>query len=280
MKVILSRKGFDAANGGVPSAIMPDGRLVPFPIPASNDPTTYADVVVNGVTVGLLVEDLTGNKVDRTRRCHLDPDIDPGSRPRMEGWRPCLGQIDAAQGHLAKQGVSEDDLFLFFGWFRQVEECSSGWRYVPGLPDLHVLYGWLRVGHIVHLGRGERPSPIQAFTEHPHLHGRDRVSNTLYMASDGLGIAGIDAPGAGLFRQLTANRVLTDRSQKNRSLWRLPAWMHPDNGPALTYHLDPKRWRQDGDGCIVQSVAKGQEFVLSCDDAKSLTGWIHGLFSE
>lgn len=280
MKVVLSRKGFDAANGGVASAIMPDGRLVPFPIPASNDPVTYADVVVNDVAVGPLVEDLTGGKVDRARACHLDPDIDPGSRPRIDGWRPSLGQIDSAQGHLAKQGLSEGDLFLFFGWFRQVEQGPVGWRYVPGLPDLHVLYGWLRVDRVVRLGCGERPDPIEAFLEHPHLHGRDRTSNTLYLASDYLGVAGITAPGAGLFRRFSASRVLTDRSQKNRSLWRLPAWMHPDCGATLTYHHSRERWRLDGDACILQSVAKGQEFVLRCADSEKMANWVRGLFDE
>lgn len=143
MKVVLSRKGFDSANGGVASAILPDGRVIPFPIPASNDPVTYADVVVNGMPVDTIVEDLTRGKIGRASRCHLDPDIDPGSRPRIKGWRPCVGQIDSAQGHLAKHGVSEGDLFLFFGWFRRVEEGPSGWRFAPGLPDLHLIYGWL-----------------------------------------------------------------------------------------------------------------------------------------
>ena len=31
MKIILSRKGFDSANGGGPSPIFPDGRLLSLP---------------------------------------------------------------------------------------------------------------------------------------------------------------------------------------------------------------------------------------------------------
>jgi hypothetical protein len=86
--------------------------------------TSYADVVVNGMAIAELVEDLTGGNIDRARRCHLDPDLDQHSLPRTPGWRPSLGQIDAAQGHLAKQMVEEGDLFLFFGWFRQIEKTS------------------------------------------------------------------------------------------------------------------------------------------------------------
>lgn len=32
MKIVLSRKGFDSASGGVASVILPDGRLQTIPI--------------------------------------------------------------------------------------------------------------------------------------------------------------------------------------------------------------------------------------------------------
>ena len=40
MKIILSRKGFDSANGGIVSPISEDGAMISFPIP-SNDVDTY-----------------------------------------------------------------------------------------------------------------------------------------------------------------------------------------------------------------------------------------------
>ena len=281
MKVIISRKGFDSTNGGVPSAIMPDGRLLPFPIPSESDPTTYNDIMVNGMAIGELVVDLTVSKpknVSLSHSCHLDPDLDEGSLPRLPGWRPGFGQIDTAQRHLENQSVEAGDLFLFFGWFRQVEKTLTGWRYASGSPDMHVLYGWLRIGQIVHLGKGERPSPAAAFARHPHMCGRDRPSNTLYLATDKLGIADIDAPGGGIFRQLISSRILTDRSQKNRSVWLLPSWMLPSRGTTLTYHLSAERWQPSDRGCIAKSVAKGQEFVLRAGDAGALNGWVKGLF--
>ncbi len=234
MKVIISRKGFDLTSGGVASAIIPDGRLVPFPIPSSGDPSAYADVRVNGVAIGELVEDLTHGKISRIDRCHLDPDIDKGSLPRKPGWQPGFGQDSAFQEHLRKQRVTEGDLFLFFGWYRQVENTPNGWRYARRSPDLHVLYGWLLVGQVIHLDRGERPSPVDAFLQHPHLHysgTRYDSRNTLYVATDRWQIGNIDAPGAGLFSRLTDNRILTNRSQANRSEWRLPVWMHQTTAP-------------------------------------------------
>jgi hypothetical protein len=282
MKIIISRKGFDSQYGGVPSAIMPDGRLVPFPIPVKNDPTSYREVSVNSVSIGKLVEDLTRGKIGRKARCHLDPDIDEGSLPRLSGWRPSFGQIDSAQGHLHKQGVAEGDLFLFFGWFRQIEQTSTVWRYIRDSTGIHVLYGWLRVGKIVRLGEHERPSPIKAFARHPHLHGRNRPSNTLYIASDKLGIAGVDASGAGLFTQIADNLILTDRSQtnpkKNRSVWRLPAFMHPERGSVLSFHR-PHRWQKGSNCCFLQSIGKGQEFVLNAEPA-DMEKWIARLFQR
>ena len=44
MKVILSRKGFDSSYGGIPSPILPDGRLVSFPIPSPSDCFQLADI--------------------------------------------------------------------------------------------------------------------------------------------------------------------------------------------------------------------------------------------
>ena len=278
MKVIISRKGFDSQNGGVPSAILPDGRLVPFPIPSLNDPSAFGNVMVNGVAVGELVEALTRSKFSRADKCHLDPDLDKGSLPRLSGWHASFGQIDAAQGHLSKQGICTGDLFLFFGWFREVEDSSGGWRYLRGSQGVHVIYGWLRVGEVIRLGLGERPSPIDAFSDHPHLHGRERASNTLYVATDRLGVAGIDAAGAGLFPRIADSLILTCQSQRNRSVWRLPGWMHPARGSSLSYHLDRDRWRLDGDHCGLQSVAKGQEFVLRAEPV-AVAGWLSDLFT-
>lgn len=40
MKLILSRKGFDTHNGGGPSPILPDGRMLSLPIPERRTATT------------------------------------------------------------------------------------------------------------------------------------------------------------------------------------------------------------------------------------------------
>ena len=148
MKVILSRKGFDSQYGGMASPILPDGRLVPLPIPGEHDAATFNDLNLPGIDVGALVEDLRARKKrqhSRTSRVHLDPDLDRSANARLPGWRPALGQTGSAQGHLRNEGIDHGDLFLFFGWYRRVESVAGRWRFQPGAPDLHVLFGWLEV---------------------------------------------------------------------------------------------------------------------------------------
>ena len=73
MKVILSRKGFDSANGGIPSPIMPDGTLLSLPIPLENENAAYSDIGWSGMTYADILRQL--NPKRQYEKCHLDPDI-------------------------------------------------------------------------------------------------------------------------------------------------------------------------------------------------------------
>src|SRR5882672_3061274 len=146
MKVILSRKGFDSSSGECPSPIFEDRSFLSLPIPEKHSGVHFADI--DGPhRIGQLVEDLSP-QVKASDGVHLDPDLRMNSRPRNRGWRPMFGQADAAQRHLHKQGIACGDIFLFFGWFRRVEQLDGRYRYQAGAPDLHMLFGWLQVGEI------------------------------------------------------------------------------------------------------------------------------------
>jgi hypothetical protein len=279
LKIVLSRKGFDSASGGAPSPILPTGKLVPLPIPATRDPHTYDEITINQIPLGALVEDLT--RIERTCRCHLDPDLDAGSLPRLAGWRPAFGQIDAAQSHLARYRIGVGDLFLFFGWFRVVEQIGSHWRYVRKAPDLHVIYGWMQVGEVIALaGVDGTTEHLAPFADHPHLHGRDRPSNTLYLAADCLDLPRISRPGGGIFSEVSDSRILTDIHQSKRSTWKLPEWFHPSSGTALSYNEKPDRWEIDGTDCILSSAARGQEFVLTHTRTEAAELWLQSIFHD
>ena len=123
MRVIFSRKGFDSAAGGCPSPIIA-GRPLSMPIPAFKTPTPMKFGDLNG-PYGELVDDLTAGKLTRENWCHLDPDIMPSVLPRSHGWRGALGQVAAAQGHLAKQCIQPGDLFVFWGLFPTKKEHGN-----------------------------------------------------------------------------------------------------------------------------------------------------------
>lgn len=272
MKVIFSRKGFDSGrnSGGVANPILPSGALCPLPIPerAENEyARSYDEVQAAGQSLGDLVEQLTRNRISRTEFAHLDPDLDGASVTRPDGWKPLFGQAGAAESHLQNQGVGPGDLFLFFGWFRQVEEVSGHYRYVFGSPDQHVIFGWLQVER--RISAGERAHlPAWAFG-HPHTKATPYgKKDSIYLSTDELRVAGssLGLPGAGLFRQFDRNLCLT-AGGKTRSIWELPAWFHPDGrATSLTYHGDRSRWSKTDHATLLKSVAIGQEFVLDCDE--------------
>jgi hypothetical protein len=203
MKIILSRKGFDTVNGGCASPYMQDGTLLSLPIP-SDDNFTYADFAYNGLSYDRLLKQLNPKK--EYSACHIDPDIRGDIWLTVpDNWQPAFGQIDSAQGQLRNQGVGAGDLFLFFGWFKQVRQTLDGeFRFVIGAPNLHVIYGYLQVERVL-----TQPNDIIKYGWHPHADGsrRGNKTNALYLARKTLSFDG-SKPGCGVLN-FTENRVLT-----------------------------------------------------------------------
>lgn len=149
MKLILSRKGFDSGYGKMPSPILPDVRLVPLPIPSPSDRFTLADINVPDLDLDQLLRDLSQGAHTLQTNVHLDPDLDRSVDSRLPGWRPALGQTGSAQSHLRDNEIGAGDLFLFFGWFREIENYVGTWRYVRNAPHLHVMFGWIEVADVL-----------------------------------------------------------------------------------------------------------------------------------
>lgn len=231
MKIIFSRKGFDSAAGGSPSPII-DGRPISLPIPTdSQSVTTYADLGLSEI-----VEAATNGRIAGDHLCHHDP--------MFEQDRCAFGQADAAQGHLAKNDVGVDDLFLFFGLFSEPNRRNRHHRF----------FGFLQVERVVHLGTDptEDDQPPGFARRHPHTIGRWQPSNTLYLGR------GATAGDAHDDLRLSLPGGLVTR-------WRVPPWL-PEVG--LTYHAREDRWHGAD---TLNSVSRGQEFIADVgkrDDAR------------
>jgi len=234
-------------------------------------PIRFRDI--NG-PYGEIVGDLTRGKFSADYPCHLDPDINPHSLPRLPGWHGALGQVAAAQGHLANQGVERGDLFVFWGLFRPVEH-EGRWKFV-GKPE-HRVWGWLQIGEIIELGEdgshalAERPW----LNNHPDARAGWTAQNVLYVACEKLtlGSCVLPLPGSGA---LKVGLRLSDDGAKT-STWRVPDWLNPQRGGSgMTYH-PPQRWGEDG---TVQCAARGQEFVaLPPNDGRAIA-WLTALMEE
>jgi hypothetical protein len=239
VKIIFSRKGFDSTSGRAPSPII-DGVLYGLPIPTGKYPSrsTYGAVGLADV----LPKVQSRWKVDDF--CHEDPMF----------WedRCAFGQIAAAQTHLKRNCVGEDDVFLFFGLFAKL---GSNDRH-------HRIFGYLKVESVLKIGCHPSGHEVGGTPrQHPHTiekwdtNENWPCNNTIYLgrggrakkAHEGLRLTKPDGPA---------------------SCWVVPKWLRETE---LTYHKQRWRWLKDG---TLRSASPGQEFVTDVGDLPEPKKWL------
>ena len=294
-RIVISRKGFDSGTGCIPSPIFEDGTMLSLPIPDSAGTVSYADLTMNGHSYGKLISDLGGMKQSKDGmkrlsaddKVHLDPDLLRSVCQRRAGWRPSYGQCDSSLTILQKHEIGRGDLFLFYGWFRYCELIGGRYQYVKKEPDLHVIFGYLKVDEMIRISND--PVPTWAM-DHPHLTdtARKKDNNMLFVGADSLGIEGAeDLPGAAAFHKF---KKIDDREEsalqltapgKSRSWWRLPKWIYPRLGvPTLSSHERAERWKSEGEFCLMQNVSRGQEFVLDVQYYPESIEWVRNIINQ
>jgi hypothetical protein len=289
-RIILSRKGFDKTSGGFASPIIPLGThdsLVSIPIPGKSGKANaiYQNIQIahcvgaRFANMGSLLA-LGNTRITPASLAHLDPDLDAKAINRPGIWRPVFGQASRAASHLRTQGVCRGDLFLFFGWFRRIHWNGATWAFVSTDPGQHVIFGWLQVAYEA---RDQNiPSLLSQFpglATHPHfVYGKNFKKNTVYVATNKLSIPGLRKvyPGGGFFDRLDPKLVLTNIHQTKKSIWLLPGWAITSTVPSMTYHRNPKLWSLAGNNLILQTVGRGQEFVVQANPA--ILNWVANLF--
>lgn len=271
MKIILSRKGFDSGCGGCPSPILPDGTLLSMPIPSKDKSLLYSDISHSGITYDKIWSDLSSKSYESHKKdgydgCHLDPDIraDLRNNPVQE-WKPAFGQCSTAARHLDNQEVGKDDVFLFFGWFKQTEFVDGKFRYVKNAPDLHIIYGYMQIGDIL------KEKQIPEYSWHPHsFKQNDYIDNRLYVPTEKLIIDGTeyDLPGFGVFN--CQKKYILTKNGFSRRIWNVPDWFR---NVKISYHSE-KSFKETG----FSSACRGQEFVISENENNAF--WLKELIVE
>lgn len=274
MKVILSRKGFDSGYGGFPSIILPNNEMITLPIPCNSDFYRYSDISTKNENLYYIMKSLrndilyNGKKQELTEdtHCHLDPDICDYSVKRDKNWRGIFGQIDAASTVLSNYDVQEGDLFIFFGWFNDVEIVEGKYKFKKG-DGRHTMFGYLQIDKILHPKYDEVP---KEYKNHPHvcdLRRNEKDTNTIFIAKD---VCTFDnsIKGYGMFKY--DEKLDLTKKGMTRTCWDLPDFFR---NVKIAYHN--KNSFKDG---FFKSACRGQEFVI--EDDKNIEDWAINIIKE
>lgn len=269
MKIILSRKGFDSRYGKQASPILPNGTLLSLPIPLDNDLQTFTDLSYNGKSYYDIIRELKPTTIyDQSQTCHLDPDLrEEILLNRDQNWKAVFGQSDGAQTHLANQGVTIGDVFLFFGWYKETEELmgKQRLRYKRKALDLHVIYGYFQIGEIYNNG-ADLPDYVK-YHSHANEEHQSKKTNCIYVASKNLSL-NENLKGAGVLNY-APRRVLT-KNGMTRTKWELPDFFRQ-----LTIsHHNQNSFKEDH----FKSVDIGQEFVIEANE--ELVEWTKQIIED
>lgn len=293
-RLVLSRKGSDAAWGGRPSLRLGE-ELISLPIPegtrrsqlGSGAGLRFGDLPPHP-RVGAFHDYLKDASADDL--VHLDPDLRP--ELRMAGSAPVnappglFGQVGAAARHLDNQGVGPGTLFLFFGWFRKIVEQEGRWRRVGR--DEQTIWGWLQVESVHPVNTPEHAAALPWARHHPHVAHWKRYDqhNRIYRSTERLSFAPA-LPGAGVFRYQPALSLTRgcDKAATRRQ-WCLPSFFR---SAGLTYNQnagakDGSLTRCKASRLHLDSAPIGQEFVSPAARAfrgkerAAVARWLEDLF--
>jgi len=272
MKVILSRKGMDSENGGIPSPIIQskqgNWKFYSLPIPTINSDIRYDDLYLfDDIKVSSFINDL-GLKSRKYEFCHLDPDIrESYLKERPIGWKRNFGQVKSAQTHLENNQIGIGDVFLFFGWFKRAEYVNGRFQYIKDkdYPNgFHAIYSYLQIKEIYKPNIQKTPEWLDY---HPHVkyYNEDEFNNdnnTIYVASESFNYPKHFNKNGSISFVFSDDLILTKKRQSNRTLWEFPLELHPNYGVKLSYNAID-RWAVENNKAILKSASKGQEFIFT-----------------
>ena len=276
MRIVLSRKGFDSGNGGIPSPIMPDGTLLSFPIPSEDGNVTYHDIFYNGKSYHEIMQELSpaaAKKLENSK-CHVDPDLLCRYGKEVADWKPAFGQEKESQIHLENHNIGAGDMLLFYGWFRQTGYDSNGKLHFVKpkndfTPDRHIIFGYMEIGEVIK----EQAVIDSKYPWHPHAL-KNEPNNVLYVPKEHCSLID-NIKGYGMLKY-TPIRQLTKEGYK-RSEWKLPPCLH---NAEITFHEKDSSYGWKNNNEYFHSARIGQEFVIRQEVSGKLKEWLLDVISQ
>ncbi len=239
---------------------------------------TYRDVLNELLPKGVLKEEKKTFGKDLQWTCHLDPDLVSNVMSRPTDWRWLFGQGGAAESHLRNQKVGENDLFLFFGWFRKTI-LKNGKLMFDSMDKegVHLIYGYFQVDYKISFTENrDKARSWMSYHSHMRLKAWNNERNAIYVGRKTLAWDE-KKPGAANF-QYHPDLVLTDTTTQNnprrkKTYWR--AEIFPKD-VEITYHNKNSHKQEiDEEGNIrrfFKSADRGQEFVF--EKSTKITNWV------
>lgn len=261
MKIILSRKGMDSTFGNLSNLVFThdnESEYIILPIPSLLDKATYDDLRITQYRSFL-------QKLYNTpkfsclsgKHCHCDPNLTNFYNEKE--FLGSVGQCEISQSHLANQNIKKNDIFIFWGLFREAKIDKN--QLDIAKKQQHIMYGYLQIGDIIEtykLNDDKRKSYEQQYPfliNQPHWNKdkyKDIKNNTIYIARETCSFDKHIA-GYGMF-EVNQKLTLTAPDSNIPSLWELPkAW----EKQKLTYHNESCYQNE-----YLRARSRGQEFIF------------------
>ena len=153
-------------------------------------------------------------------------------------------------------------------------------RFVPRAPDIHVIFGWLKVDVI---------KPVEEFSAaerrwadyHPHFSPDRTPEEVICLARNEMSLPKVKRPlpGFGVFPEVRVDS-LSDRSLFHAKSMAAAEVVPADQGQERPYRATPTcgvgiRTR---DWAYLDTVPIGQEFVLDCREYPEAFEWLREVF--
>lgn len=290
MHIILSRKGFDSSYGGSPSIILPNNKMISFPIPVEAPEIGTASSDIKFENINLTLEEIfqkrgINNKIHIKKTIknstdfsyHLDPEIQNITALRNNKYGT-LGQRDAALGHIlnklnkakalmksdferATGGTSfpVDILFLFFGRFIKVDG-----KWATTGDQFHSVWGYLHATKLFRISTSNNSisQGYEQLKDHPHYKNAQN-----YASLNGIFVG--EKYGTLNF---TDNLLLTDTKKGSCiSDWNIKPLGFINS---MTYNAKAMATAKALGNSSFRVAAKGQEFVVTDFDKTKMDDWL------